>query len=89
MALTQLRGVSSLNLQGCSSLTDTGLAAIAHMTSLTCVNLQDCRDISGAGGPATCNCASLGGTHLGVVSLTLLNSDSWLPTNYFRGAQDY
>ena len=47
-ALTALRGVASLNLQGCATLTDKGLEAIAHMTSLTSVNLQDCRQISGA-----------------------------------------
>lgn len=35
-------------LQGCTSLTDVGLAAIGHMTSLTNVNLQDCRQITGA-----------------------------------------
>ena len=46
-ALTALRGVASLNLQGCATLTDKGLEAIAHMTSLTSVNLQDCRQISG------------------------------------------
>ena len=47
-ALTALRGVASLNLQGCAALTDKGLEAIAHMTSLASVNLQDCRQISGA-----------------------------------------
>ena len=35
-------------VQGCTSLTDVGLAAIGHMTSLTNVNLQDCRQITGA-----------------------------------------
>ena len=47
-ALTALSGVASLNLQGCTALTDRGLEAIGHMTSLACVNLQDCRQISGA-----------------------------------------
>ncbi len=37
-----------VDLQGCTSLTDVGLAAIGHMTSLTNVNLQDCRQITGA-----------------------------------------
>jgi hypothetical protein len=53
-ALTSLRGVANLNLQGCTALTDKGLRAIAHMTSLTSVNLQDCRQISGARPPSDC-----------------------------------
>ena len=53
-ALTSLRGMANLNLQGCTALTDKGLRAIAHMTSLASVNLQDCRQISGACPPSGC-----------------------------------
>ena len=39
----------NFDLQGCSALTDEGLAAVAAMTGLATVNLQDCLQLKGTG----------------------------------------
>ena len=48
LTLNSLRGVTALNLQGCSTLSDAGLAAVCNMHSLATVNLQDCCQLTGA-----------------------------------------
>lgn len=48
-AAPALRRLTALSLQGCSSLSDSGLAALGCLASLASLNLSECPGISGQG----------------------------------------
>ena len=47
--LAKLAQLTSVNLEGCSKITDAAVAELAKLTQLTSVNLSECDNITDAG----------------------------------------